>query len=132
MRKCRLLYRVAGIALLQCCLFFHNAFAQQISRDELIFLTPEWKGERFADGRPRVPDAILARMKQVSIEEAWAVLKNAGYGYQLTENWLVINPDSVLVGRAVTAVFMPARPDVWKAIDDRGKTQGKKGKTPGR
>lgn len=127
MIKWCLLSRTAGIALLQCCLFFCNAFAQQISRDELIFLTPEWKGERFADGRPRVSDAILARMKQVSIEEAWAVLKNAGYGYQLTENWLVISPDSVLVGRAVTAIFMPARPDVWKAIDDRGKKEGRKG-----
>ena len=127
MKKWCLLSRTAGIALLQCCLFFHNAFAQQISRDGLIFLTPEWKGERFADGRPKVSDAILARMKQVSIEEAWAVLKNAGYGYQLAENWLVINPDSVLVGRAVTAIFMPARPDVWKAIDDRGKKEGRKG-----
>ena len=104
-----------------------NAAAQQISKEELIFLTPEWKGERFEDGRPKVPDNILDRMKKVSIEEAWAVLKNAGYGYQVAENWELINPDSVLVGRAVTATFMPARPDVWKAIDDRGKKQGKKG-----
>src|SRR5215217_5384949 len=53
--------------------------AQQISKEELIFLTPEWKGERFADGRPKVPDNILKRMKQVSVEEAWAVMKNVGY-----------------------------------------------------
>ena len=99
----------------------------QISKEELIALTPEWKGERFPDGRPKVPDRILERMKQVSVEEAWAVMKNAGYGYQVAESWKVINPDSVLVGRAVTAMFMPARPDVWKAIDTVGKKKGKRG-----
>ncbi|MHA4845887.1 RraA family protein [Flavitalea antarctica] len=104
-----------------------SIYAQQISKEELIFLTPEWKGERFADGRPKVPDAILARMRKVSQEEAWAVMKNEGYGYQVAENWQQINPDSVLVGRAVTATFMPARPDVWGAIDARGKKAGKKG-----
>lgn len=101
--------------------------SQQISKEELIFLTPEWQGERFDDGRPKVPDNILDRMKSVSVEEAWAVMKGAGYGYQVAEGWKQINPDSVLVGRAVTATFMPARPDVWQAIDDRGKAQGKRG-----
>jgi regulator of RNase E activity RraA len=107
--------------------FYQPLKSQQISKEELIFLTPEWKGERFPDGRPKVPDGILQRMKSVSVEEAWAVMKNAGYGYQIAEDWQMINPDSVLVGRAVTATFMPARPDVWKAIDDRGKKAGKRG-----
>lgn len=107
--------------------FNHQMKAQQISKEELIFLTPEWKGERFPDGRPKVPDALMKRMKLVSVEEAWAVMKNAGYLYQIAEGWQQINPDSVLVGRAVTATFMPGRPDVWKAIDDRGKKQGKRG-----
>jgi regulator of RNase E activity RraA len=99
----------------------------QISKEQLIALTPEWKGERFPDGRPKVPDKIIQRMKAVSVEEAWAVMKNAGYAYQIAEGWLVINPDSVLVGRAVTATFMPGRPDVWKAIDSAGKKEGKRG-----
>jgi regulator of RNase E activity RraA len=107
--------------------FYETAKAQQITKEELIFLTPEWKGERFPDGRPKVPDDILKRMKNVSQEEAWAVMKNAGYGYQVAEGWQQINPDSVLVGRAVTATFMPARPDVWGAIDARGKKAGKRG-----
>lgn len=107
--------------------FYEATKAQQISKEELIFLTPEWKGERFPDGRPKVPDDILKRMKNVSQEEAWAVMKNAGYGYQVAEGWQQINPDSVLVGRAVTATFMPARPDVWGAIDARGKKAGKRG-----
>lgn len=107
--------------------FSQRAISQQISKEELIFLTPEWKGERFADGRPKVPDNIIQRMKLVSQEEAWAVMKNAGYAYQVAEGWQQINPDSVLVGRAVTALFMPGRPDVWGAIDARGKKSGKRG-----
>ncbi|KAA9037244.1 RraA family protein [Ginsengibacter hankyongi] len=98
----------------------------QISKEELIALTHEWKGERFPDGRPKVPDDIIRRMKSVSVEEAWAVLSNAGYNYQVAEDWQIINPDSVLVGRAVTTTFMPGRPDVWKAIDSLGKKQGKR------
>jgi regulator of RNase E activity RraA len=98
----------------------------QISKDELIALTPEWKGERFPDGRPKVPDDIIRRMKAVSVEEAWATMSNAGYKYQVAEDWQIINPDSVLVGRAVTTTFMPGRPDVWKAIDSLGKKEGRR------
>lgn len=119
--------REAYVFLLFSLLFNQSSNSQQISKEDLLFLTPEWKGERFSDGRPKVPDNILQRMKAVSVEEAWAVMKNAGYGYQVAEGWQQINPDSVLVGRAVTAMFMPARPDVWKAIDDRGKKAGKRG-----
>jgi regulator of RNase E activity RraA len=119
-----------------CLLFFSVAIVfcmqsksqrVQITKEQLIALTPEWKGERFPDGRPKVPDDIIRRMKSVSVEEAWAVMKNAGYGYQVAEEWQVINPDSVLAGRAVTATFMPGRPDVWKAIDSAGKKEGKRG-----
>jgi regulator of RNase E activity RraA len=94
--------------------------AQQISKEELIFLTPLWKGERFPDGRPKVPDEILNRMKLVTLEEAWAVLKGENFKHQYEDGWQVINPDSVLVGRAVTAVFVPGRPDIHTVIDDRG------------
>jgi len=103
-----------------------NAQSVQISKEDLIALTPEWKGERFADGRPKVPDDIIRRMKAVSVEEAWAVLTNAGYSDQIAEGWETINPDSVLVGRAVTTTFMPGRPDVWKAIDSVGKKEGRR------
>ncbi len=103
--------------------FVLAASAQQISKKELIFLTPEWKGERFEDGRPNVSDAILDRMKEVTLEEAWAVLRNENFKYQYAEDWETINPDSVLVGRAVTATFMPGRPDIHRVIDDRGHTK---------
>ncbi len=99
---------------------YQTAIAQQISKEELIFLTPEWKGERFADGRPKVSDAILKRMRLVTHEEAWAVLKGENFKHQYAEDWKTINPDSVLVGRAVTAIFMPGRPDVHRVIDKKG------------
>jgi len=94
--------------------------AQQISREQLIALTPEWKGERFADGRPKVPDSLLDRMKLVTLEEAWAVLRNENYKHQYEGEWQTINPDSVLVGRAVTATFVPGRPDLHRVIDQFG------------
>jgi len=98
----------------------------QANKEEIIALTPDWKGERFPDGRPKVPDDIIKRMKPVTIEEAWAIISGAGYRYQIAEGWgQIINPDSVLVGRAYTTTFMPGRPDVWKAIDSMGKKEGR-------
>ncbi len=68
----------AELCIMLATVWVQPLTAQQISKDELIFLTPEWKGERFADGRPKVSDNIIQRMKLVSVEEAWAVLKNEG------------------------------------------------------
>jgi len=99
----------------------------QADRDELIYLTPSWKGERFPDGRPKVADDIIQRMKAVSIEEAWATMGGSRFNYQLAEDWPIqINPDSVLCGRAFTTQFVPYRPDMWKAIDERGKKEGRR------
>jgi regulator of RNase E activity RraA len=113
----RLLLLVLGL------LYTENVISQQITKNELLFLTPLWKGERFADGRPKVPDAILKRMKLVTLEEAWAVLKGENFKHQYDDNWQTINPDSVLVGRALTASFIPGRPDIHLAIDERGHTK---------
>src|SRR6202167_6852331 len=82
------------------------------SKDQRIEFTPEWKGDRFADGRPNVPDSVLARLKDVTADEAWDVLQDAGYKNQFEGGWEVINSGQRLVGRVVTAVFMPQRPDV--------------------
>ncbi|WP_209331793.1 RraA family protein [Lunatimonas salinarum] len=114
------------------CLFFvlgpvFYLTGQQISKDEMLFLTQAWEGERFEDGRPKVSDNLLERMKLVTHEEAWAVMRNAGYKYQYAEGWQMIHPDSILVGRAVTATFIPGRPDIHDAIDKRGRAEGKRG-----
>jgi regulator of RNase E activity RraA len=99
------------------------AQAQQgfFTKEDVIKYTPEWKGERFADGRPKVPDAVLDRMKNVTLEEAWATLRGAGYNHQYEDGWLVIHPDKVLVGRALTAQWMPGRPDVQRVVEEQGK-----------
>jgi len=88
-------------------------------------ITPEWKGERFPDGRPRVPDALLERLKNVSIEEAWGYLRNRGYMNQYEGDWIVLHPDQPMTGRVVTAQYMPLRPDLDKVIRERGKVEGR-------
>ena len=103
-------------------------FAQTISKEELIFLTSEWKGERFADGRPKIPDNLIERAKHIMIDDAWTVLKNEGYLNQYEGGWRTVN-DVTIAGRAVTAMYMPSRPDVEKNIKERGARQGRKGNT---
>jgi len=105
-----------------------HSLAQTISKDELIFLTSEWKGERFADGRPRIPDELLERAKRIMIDDAWTVLKNEGYVNQFEGGWKTVN-DLTMTGRAVTAMYLPSRPDVEKSIKERGAKQGRKGNT---
>lgn len=114
--------------LLPAILLAGKVQAQTISREELMFYTSEWKGERFKDGRPKIPDALLERAKNVGIEEAWTVLRNEGYNNQFEGNWKTVN-DKPVVGRVVTAMFMPSRPDIEKNIKERGSKQGRKGNT---
>lgn len=106
-----------------------DSVAQTISRDELLFLTSEWKGERFADGRPKIPDELLERAKHVTIEEAWLVLRNEGYLCQFEGDWKIVHHNAVMVGRAVTAMYIPSRPDIEKSIKERGKKEGRIGNT---
>jgi regulator of RNase E activity RraA len=102
--------------------------AQTISKDELIFLTSQWKGERFGDGRPKVPDDLLVRARSIGLDDAWTVLKNLGYTNQFEGGWKMVN-DIPVIGRSVTAMFLPSRPDVEKSIKDRGIKEGRKGNT---
>jgi regulator of RNase E activity RraA len=92
------------------------------NRDDIIQLTPLWEGDRFPDGRPRVPDSTLAKLRklQVITEEAWGVLRSNGYDRQFEGNWVNLHSDQILVGRAVTAVFVPHRPDLHDYLMDYG------------
>src|SRR6187397_336772 len=103
-------------------------FAQTISKDELVFLTSAWKGERFADGRPKISDSLLQRAKHIMIDDAWTVLRNEGYTNQFEGGWKTVN-NTTMTGRAVTAMYLPSRPDVEKNIKERGAKQGRKGNT---
>lgn len=105
------------------------SFSQAISKEELIYLTESWKGERFSDGRPKVSDALIERAKQIGIEEAWQILNNEGYKNQFEGNWKMVHDDVPVVGRAVTARFIPSRPDLELQIKERGKRDGRKGNT---
>ncbi len=103
------------------------------TKEDVIQYTPLWKGERFPDGRPKVPDAIIERMKNVSLEEARSVLLGHGYNNQIeyVEGWLVSNPtNKVLVGRAHTAQFMNDRPEMLEVMRDKGKKAGASGIRP--
>jgi 4-hydroxy-4-methyl-2-oxoglutarate aldolase len=93
------------------------------SKEQRVEFTPEWHGDRFPDGRPNVPDSVLARLKDVTADEAWDVLQDANYKNQFEGGWKVINPGPRLVGRVVTAVFMPQRPDVDSVIRANGKKE---------
>ncbi len=88
-------------------------------------LTADWKGERFADGRPKVSDAILKRLKHVAMEEAWGYLRSKGFNNQYEGGWQVINPDSPMTGRVVTAQYMPSRPDLVKLVKQQGVSEGR-------
>jgi regulator of RNase E activity RraA len=90
------------------------------NREDIIQLTPLWQGDRSPDGRPRVSDDILRRMEEVSTEEAWSVLWRAGYRYQFEGDWKMTHPGKALVGRAVTAVMVPMRPDLHNYLLNYG------------
>ena len=95
-----------------------------MSPEELIEYTPEWQGERFADGRPKVPDDILARMHNVNITQAWGVLRGPGYNWQYEDGWICTHPGQVLVGRALTAAYMPRRPVMRRVMEEKGERAG--------
>lgn len=120
-----------GVALLLGASWLSNSEvqAQTLPKEELTFLTKAWTGERFDDGRPKISDDWIERAKVIGIDDAWTILKNAGYNNQFVSGWKHVHEDVPVVGRALTATFMPSRPDVDKNILDRGHAAGKTGNT---
>lgn len=94
------------------------------TRDQLIEYTAQNPFPRFEDGRPKVPDALLEKCKGLSAEEVWAVLPGAKFSNQYEGNWRILHPERKLVGRAVTAQFMPYRPDVADVAEARARAKG--------
>jgi 4-hydroxy-4-methyl-2-oxoglutarate aldolase len=98
------------------------------SKEQREAITAQWTGERFEDGRPRVPDAVLDRVGEVTAEEAWGVLQREGYRSQFEGGWKEINVGETgrrLVGRVVTAAFMPLRPDLNDMINEKAREEGR-------
>lgn len=102
-----------------------SVHAQQVAltKDQIVSLTAAWKGERLPDGRPKVSDDLLDRLKNISLEEAWGVLRNRGYHNQFEGDWMILKPGEVLVGRALTVQYLPKRADYDELIRAQGKEQ---------
>jgi 4-hydroxy-4-methyl-2-oxoglutarate aldolase len=124
MKKLSVVFFLALLIAVQCS-------AQQVTPtpEQIKAYTPEWKGERFADGRPKVSDKLLERLKSVHLEEAWGILRNKGYQNQFEGDWMVMHDDSAMTGRVVTAQYLPLRPDMDKIIKEKGKAEGRIGAT---
>jgi len=108
-----------------CLIYAQNVGA---SPEFIKAVTSEWKGERFPDGRPKIPDQLLERAKHVAIEALWGALRNiregqSGYVNQYMGEWHVVHPDQAMSGRAVTAQYMPSRPDLEKYIKEQGQLE---------
>lgn len=101
-----------------------------ISNPEMVrLITPMWEGERSEDGRPVVPESILDRMKNVSVTMAWSIVIEAGYPncYETASGWMVLHPDSAIVGRVLTAQYLPLHPEINKSIMAQGEREGRIG-----
>src|SRR3569833_3512797 len=108
------------------CLLTAPAFAQvKQTRDQMPFYTSQWKGDRFPDGRPKLPDDLLKRVVDVSIEDLWDYLQGKGYHAQFDTGFEMLHPDKPMAGRALTAQYMPARVDMTDAIAAEGKREGR-------
>lgn len=95
-----------------------------LTREEMLDYTREWTGERFDDGRPRIPDALIQRARAVSVTGAWGVLRGEGYHHQYEGDWMCTHPGEVLAGRALTAMYMPRRPNVRAVMEEHGAKAG--------
>lgn len=89
-------------------------------KEDIIQLTPQWKGERMPDGRPYVPDWVIEGMGKMTLEELWKPIYTKGYISQFQGDLRELHPGKKLIGRAVTAVMMPARPDLDETLTHIG------------
>lgn len=98
------------------------------NREDIIALTPRWKGERFPDGRPKVADKYLEKMRTMTLEELWKPIFLKGYESQFEGDLrLMGGDDKPLVGRAVTCTFVPTRPDLYDTMKAVGDSEGRAG-----
>ena len=95
-----------------------------VPKDQMIELTAQNPFERFADGRPKVPDALIERARGLSSEEVFAILPKEGFRNQYADGFKILHPGTKLVGRAFTVQFMPLRPDLDGVINAKAKAAG--------
>lgn len=97
-------------------------------REDIIQMTSLWKGERFPDGRPRVPDEYLMALHTLTLEEVWKPIFVKGYINQFEGRLQLLHNDRrKLIGRAVTASYCPIRPDLNETVMEIGRSEGRSG-----
>src|SRR5436305_4507520 len=94
------------------------------SKQDLVDYTAQEPFDRFPDGRPKVPNDLLERARELSSEEAWAVLQQRGFNNQYADGFQILHPGKPMVGRAFTVQFMPLRPDVDEIARNKAKERG--------
>jgi 4-hydroxy-4-methyl-2-oxoglutarate aldolase len=114
------------VAFSMALLFPHLASAQLLtfSKQDVIDYTPDNPFDRLPDGRPKVPDDLIERAKDLSSEEVWAVLQEKGFNNQYADGFQVLHPGKTMVGRVFTAQFMPSRADVDDVAKKKAKARG--------
>ena len=116
---------LASVAIAMALSVFPARAQVKMTKDQILFYTSEWKGDRFADGRPKLPDDLLKRAVDISIEDIWGYLWDHGYKDQFDGGWQALHIDRPFAGRALTAQYMPTRPDMQRAILAEGKVEGR-------
>jgi 4-hydroxy-4-methyl-2-oxoglutarate aldolase len=94
------------------------------SKQDLVDYSAQSPFERFADGRPKVPDNLLQQARELSSEEVWAVLQEKGFNNQYADGFRILHPEKPMVGRAFTVQFMPQRPDLERIANSKAKEHG--------
>jgi 4-hydroxy-4-methyl-2-oxoglutarate aldolase len=94
------------------------------SKQDLVDYTAQEPFDRLPDGRPKVPNDLLERARELSSEEIWAVLEQRGFHNQYADGFQILRPGRPMVGRAFTVQFMPLRPDVDEIAKDKAKEHG--------
>ena len=116
---------LVGIAVILASSYMAQAQRIGSTPEYVTALTSRWKGERFADGRPKVADIVLDRLQNCTLEQVWGYLNNRGYRNQIEKNWVILKPSETMTGRVLTAQFMPTRPDLDTLVRMQGKAEGR-------
>jgi 4-hydroxy-4-methyl-2-oxoglutarate aldolase len=94
------------------------------SKQDLVDYTAEDPFDRLPDGRPKVPDSLVERARELSSEEVWAVLQERGFHNQYADGFQILHPGKPMAGRAFTVQFMPLRPDIENIAKAKAKEHG--------
>ena len=119
-----LIFFLAFLSLALLLPSFANAQLMTFSRQDLIDYTSLNPFDRFPDGRPKVPEAFLARARDLSSEDIWATMQEKGYNNQYADGFVVLHPGKTLVGRVFTVQFMPVRKDLETVAEQKAKEKG--------